>query len=101
MKRNTFIKSVLFASLSIPLIVNSQCTVLASYDSEQCKGITTQNVQCKNTVKNTSGLCYLHDPNYVKKTETTSVVCSDTTQAGNPCKVKTKDASGICHHHRD
>ena len=97
MNRITFLKVALGAALVVPLIANSANW----YDNEQCKGITKQNIQCKNTVKSESKLCWLHDPNYVKPTETESVVCSDTTKTGNPCKVKTKHESGICHHHRN
>ena len=96
MNRKIFLRTVLCASLTVPFFANSQGTI-----GEQCKGTTKTNQQCKNIVDNESGLCYLHDPNYIKKEETQSVVCSDTTQAGNPCKVRTKDESGVCHHHRD
>ena len=101
MKRTTFLNVALSATLAIPFIVSGQCTAWNDYIGEQCKGITVNNQQCKNTVNNVSGLCYLHDPNYIKKEEIKSVVCSDTTQTGNPCKVRTKDESGVCHHHRD
>ena len=97
MNRITFLKVALGAALVVPLIASGTNW----YDSERCKGMTKQNAQCKNTTKSESGLCWLHDPNYVKNTETKSVVCSDTTKIGNPCKVKTKHESGICHHHRD
>ena len=72
-----------------------------SYSQTQCKGLTKDSVQCKNTTKSTSELCYLHDKNYVKKAETTSVVCNGTTKNGRNCKNKTKDLSGKCHHHRN
>ena len=73
-----------------------------SAQSVQCDGITKSNNSCKNTTTDSSGLCYLHNPNYVKVVDnTTSVVCSGTTKSNNPCKNKTKDSSGLCHHHRD
>ena len=67
--------------------------------STQCTATTKQNVQCKNTTSNNSGLCYLHNPNYVKPSKDASVVCSGTTKAGNNCKRKTKNASGLCYNH--
>ena len=72
-----------------------------SYGQTQCNGLTKDSVQCKNTTKSTSELCYLHDKNYVKKTETTSVVCSGTTKSNKNCRNKTKDLSGKCHYHRN
>ena len=72
-----------------------------SAQSVKCDGITKSNNSCKNNTVDTSGLCYLHNPNYVKKVDsTTSVICSGITKSNNPCKNKTKDSSGYCHHHR-
>ena len=68
--------------------------------SNQCTATTKQNVQCKNTTTDASELCYLHNPNYVKKTKTTTVVCNGTTKAGNNCKSKTKNSNGFCHNHQ-
>ena len=74
-----------------------------SAQSVQCDGITKSNNQCKNKTIDTTGLCYLHNPNYVKVVSdtTTAVVCGGITKSNNPCKNKTKDSSGLCHHHRD
>ena len=73
-----------------------------SAQSVQCSGITKSNNSCKNNTVDSSGLCYLHNPNYVKKVDTTtSVICSGITGNGNACKNKTKDSSGLCHHHRN
>ena len=73
-----------------------------SAQSVQCNGFTKSNNQCKNTTTDSSALCYLHNPNYVKKTECTyAVICSGTTKSNNPCKNKTKDSSGFCHLHKD
>jgi len=73
-----------------------------SAQSVKCNGITKSNNSCKNNTIDTSGLCYLHNPNYVKKVDTTtSVICSGTTKSNNPCKNKTKDSSGFCHLHRN
>ena len=72
-----------------------------SAQSVKCNGITKSNNSCKNNTVDTSGLCYLHNPNYVKKVDSTiSVICSGITKSNNPCKNKTKDSSGHCHHHR-
>ena len=73
-----------------------------SAQSVKCNGITKSNNSCKNNTIDTSGLCYLHNPNYVKKVDSTiSVICSGITKSNNLCKNKTKDSSGLCHHHRD
>ena len=73
-----------------------------SAQSVKCDGITKSNNSCKNNTVDTSGLCYLHNPNYVKKVDTTiSVICSGITGNGNACKNKTKDSSGFCHLHRN
>ena len=72
-----------------------------SAQSVKCDGITKSNNSCKNNTVDTSGLCYLHNPNYVKKVDSTiSVICNGITKSNNPCKNKTKDSSGHCHHHR-
>ncbi len=70
-----------------------------SYGQTQCEGLTKSNNQCKNIIKKGT-LCYLHNPNYVKPSKTTTVICSGTTKTGNKCKSKTKDTSGFCHNHR-
>jgi len=68
--------------------------------SNQCTATTKQNVQCKNTSKDVSKLCYLHNPNHVKSSDKETVVCSGTTKAGNNCKSKTKNSNGFCHNHQ-
>jgi hypothetical protein len=68
--------------------------------STQCTATTKQNVQCKNATRDTSALCYSHNPNYVKESKSTSVVCSGTTKSGNSCKRKTKNLSGLCFSHK-
>ena len=77
-----------------------------SAQSVQCTGITKDTNQCKNRTLDTCNqgfpLCYLHNPDYVKKVNSTiSVICSGITKSNNPCKNKTKDSSGYCHHHRN
>ena len=68
--------------------------------SNQCTGVTKQNVQCKNATKDISKLCYLHNPNYVKKETSITVICSGTTKTGNNCKRKTKNIGGLCYNHK-
>ena len=84
----------------VTLSVAALTIAMMSYGQTQCNGLTKDSVQCKNTTKSVSELCYLHDTNYAKETKTTSVVCNGTTKKGRNCKNKTKDSSGRCHHHR-
>ena len=67
----------------------------------KCNGLTKDSVQCKNLTTSTTKLCHFHNPDNVKKVETTSVICSGTTKSGRNCKSRTKDLSGKCHHHRN
>ena len=83
----------------ITLSVAALTIAMMSYGQTQCKGLTTDSVQCKNTTKNTVELCYLHNPNYVKPSKNVAVVCGGTTKAGNNCKNKTKNTNGLCHLH--
>jgi len=83
------------------LIIGMVCVSFFGMSQTQCNGITKSNTQCKNTTKDSSGLCYKHDPNYVKKSDSKTVICSGTTKQNQPCKRKTKDISGKCHNHRD
>ena len=85
----------------LTLSVAALTIAMMSYGQTQCNGLTKDSVQCKNTTKSVSELCYLHDTNYVKEAKTTSVVCSGTTKSGRNCKHKTKHSSGLCHHHRN
>ena len=83
------------------LIIGMVCVSFLGMSQTQCNGITKSNIQCKNTTKDSSGLCYTHDPNYVKKSDSKTVICSGTTKQNQPCKRKTKDKSGRCHNHRE
>ena len=83
----------------VTLSVAALTIAMMSYgQSTQCKGLTKDSVQCKNATK--VELCYLHNPNYVKTSKTTTVVCNGTTKKGNNCKRKTKNASGFCYNHK-
>ena len=70
-----------------------------SYGQTQCKELTKDSVQCKNTTKSKNSLCYLHNPFYTSKSKTPTVICSGTTKKGSNCKNKTKNVSGLCHLH--
>jgi len=82
----------------LTLSVAALTIAMMSYGQTQCKGLTKDSVQCKNTTK--VELCYLHNPNYVKSSKVVAVVCSGTTKSNRNCKNKTKDVSGLCHNHR-
>ena len=42
------------------------CVSFLGISQTQCNGLTKDSVQCKNTTKDISELCYLHNPNYKK-----------------------------------
>ena len=84
----------------LTLSVAALSIAMMSYGQTQCKELAKNNVQCKNITKTKSSLCHLHDPNYVKKVESNTVICSGTTKAGNKCKNRTKNGSGLCHLHK-
>ena len=84
----------------LTLSVAALTIAMMSYGQTQCVETTKQNVQCKNVTKQDS-LCYLHNPNYVKSSDSVTVVCTGTTKAGNNCKRKTKNASGLCYNHKN
>ncbi len=82
----------------IKLSVAALLIASASFSQTQCKGLTKDSVQCKNTVK-VGELCYLHNPNYVKKSKKSAVQCSAFTKKGKRCKNKTKGPNGKCYLH--
>ena len=85
----------------LTLSVAALTIAMMSYGQTQCTGTTKSNNQCKNVVKAKSGLCHVHDPNYVKVDKlTTTVICGGTTKANNECKSKTKNLNGFCHNHQ-
>ena len=84
----------------LALSVAALTIAMMSYGQTQCKGLTTDSVDCKNTTKNKVELCHLHNPNYVKPSKAAAVVCTGTTKTGNNCKNKTKNTSGLCHNHK-
>ena len=82
------------------MLIGVMCVSLLGISQTQCDGLTKDSVQCKNTTKSTTKLCYLHDKMYVKD-DKMSQICSGTTKKNKPCKNKTKDLSGRCHNHRN
>ena len=87
-----------FLGAALAVLVSSTLS-FGQTTSTQCTATTKQNVQCKNTSKDESKLCYLHNPNYVKSSDNKAVVCNGTTKASNNCKNKTKNTNGLCHLH--
>ena len=82
------------------LIVGMMCVSFFGISQTQCDGITKDSVQCKNTTKSTTELCYLHDSLYVKD-DKMSQICSGTTKSNKDCKNKTKNVSGLCYRHEE
>ena len=82
------------------MLIGVMCVSLFGISQTQCNGLTKDSVQCKNTTKSTTKLCYLHDKMYVKD-DKMSQICSGTTKKNKSCKNKTKDLSGRCHNHRN
>ena len=89
-----------FIGAAIAVLVSSTLS-FGQTTSTQCTATTKQNVQCKNTSKDESKLCYLHNPNYVKKNAEESIQCNGISKSTNQqCKRKTKHLSGFCQSHR-
>ena len=84
----------------LTLSVAALTIAMMSYGQTQCKELTKDSVQCKNTTKTEVQLCYLHNPNYVKPSNNSTVICGGITKTGNKCKNKTKNESGLCHNHK-
>ena len=84
----------------LTLSVAALSIAMMSYGQTQCKELTKDSVQCKNTTKAKNSLCYLHNPYYTNAEKTPAVVCNGTTKSGRKCKNKTKDTSKMCHLHK-
>jgi hypothetical protein len=84
----------------LTLSVVALTMTMISYGQTQCNGLTKDSVQCKNTTKLTTELCYLHDSSYIKD-DKVSQKCSGTTKVGKSCKNKTKNESGLCYRHEE
>ena len=85
----------------ITLSVAALTIAMMSYGQTQCKELTTDSVQCKNTTKAKNSLCYLHNPYYTNAVKIPTTICNGITKKNKPCKRKTKDVSGRCHNHRN
>ena len=83
----------------LTLSVAALTIAMMSYGQTQCKELTVDSVQCKNTTKAKNSLCYLHNPFYISKAKVPTVICGGTTKKGNNCKNKTKNINGKCHLH--
>ena len=81
----------------ITLSVVALTMTIMSFGQTQCKSLTKDSIQCKNTTKTEVSLCHIHNPNHVALSEK---ICSGTTKKNTKCKNKTKDTSGLCHNHR-
>jgi len=84
----------------LTLSVVALTMTMMSYSQTQCNGLTKDSVQCKNTTKSTTELCYLHDKTYVKD-DKMSQKCSGITKKNKSCKNKTKNESGLCYRHEE
>ena len=82
------------------MLIGVMCVSLFGISQTQCDGLTKDSVQCKNTTKSMTKLCYLHDKMYIKD-DKMSQICSGTTKKNKPCKNKTKNESGSCHLHEE
>jgi len=85
----------------ITMSVAALTIAMMSYGQTQCNGLTKDSVQCKNATKTKVKLCYLHNPNYVKSTNSETTICGGVKKNGGKCSLRTKHSSGLCHHHRD
>ena len=83
----------------ITLSVVALTMTMMSFGQTQCKSLTKDSVQCKNTTKTEVSLCHIHNPNHVVKSDKLVVICSGITKANNPCKNKTKNTNGKCYNH--
>ena len=95
MNRKQFISGLTSLMIASTLVSFGQ-----TIDKDQCNGLTKDSIQCKNTTKSESKLCYLHDKNY-KKDDKMSQKCKGTTKIGKSCKNKTKNESGLCYRHEE
>ena len=84
----------------LTLSVAALTIAMMSFGQTQCKSLTKDSVQCKNTTKTEVSLCYTHNPNYVSASDKVTVVCSGTTKKNANCKSKTKNENGFCYNHQ-
>jgi len=84
----------------ITLSVVALTMTMMSYGQTQCKSLTKDSIQCKNTTKTEVLLCHIHNPNHVSSSDKVTVACSGTTKKNTKCKSKTKNPSGLCYNHK-
>ena len=84
--------------LSVAALLIAGASFAQTNKSTQCTALTKKDVQCKNSTKQ-GNLCYLHNPNYVKRNNNKTVICNGITKSGNKCKNKTKNNNNLCHLH--
>ena len=82
------------------MLIGVMCVSLFGISQTQCDGLTKDSVQCKNTTKSMTKLCYLHDKTYVKD-DKMSQKCNGITKKNKSCKNKTKNESGLCYRHEE
>ena len=83
----------------LTLSVAALTIAMMSYGQTQCKELTTDSVQCKNTTKAKNSLCYLHNPFYKDEVKAPAKVCTGTTKSSRNCKNKTKNTNQLCYLH--
>ena len=83
----------------LTLSVAALTIAMMSFGQTQCKSLTKDSVQCKNTTKTEVSLCHNHNPNYEKSSKVATVVCTGTTKKGTNCKNKTKNTDQLCYLH--
>ena len=83
----------------LTLSVAALTIAMMSYGQTQCKELTTDSVQCKNSTKAKNSLCYLHNPFYKDKVKVPAKICTGTTKSGRNCKNKTKNTNQLCYLH--
>ena len=83
----------------ITLSVAALTIAMMSYGQTQCKSLTLDSVQCKNSTKAKNSLCYLHNPYYADIVKVPAKICTGTTKSGRNCKNKTKNVSKMCYLH--
>ena len=83
----------------ITLSVAALTIAMMSYGQTQCKELTTDSVQCKNSTKAKNSLCYLHNPYYKDEVKVPAKICTGNTKSGRNCKNKTKNTNQLCYLH--
>ena len=95
-------------TMSVAALTIAMMSYGQTNDYNKCKQILKNGNECKNKVKFVEEndeqytLCYLHNPNYVKKEVVESTQCNGISNSTNKqCRRNTKHSSGFCHSHRN